>query len=256
MMDSHDIATSKAQQAGDLWRQGNYVDARRLYEEVLSITSLPLDKAKTLANIAQMYEKEGLKEDAIRTAEKAINVIHADETYKTLEGSHLRGYLNGFLNRLQGKDRYAPPKYDDSVPLEMNLSIPDRLRAHFSIAIIAGGLSGTIGSQIPISRLDIIMSNGSIIVYSIAGIIFGWAATSTLLQQTVMSLCILKNKPMHECLRPAINLLTITAISYLVLMPFVLSDLLIEVVWFTVSGALGFIFFIIFIMHHHAKRID
>lgn len=255
-MNSSNKGVTQAEKAGKLWRQGNYLEARHLYEEALTEATLPLDKAKLLANISQIYEKEESLSQAINTAEEALKIINNYKLYESLEGSHLRGYLNGFINRAKGKSCWATLEYDESIPLEMNLSPPDRIRTHFSIAIIAAGLSGTIGSQVPIMRLEVLWTNGSICVYSIIGFIFGWAATSKLLEQAVISLCMLRKKTIRSCLRPAVNLLTLIAFVYLIMMPFLLKELLSTVARFAISGSLGIIFFAVFFLHRHCKRID
>ena len=97
---------ARAEEAGKLWRQGSYGEARRLYEEVLSTTPPSLDRAKLLANIAQIYDKEGKKERAISTAEEALTVISSLGLYRSTKGTHLRGFLVGYLNRLKGRSSW------------------------------------------------------------------------------------------------------------------------------------------------------
>ena len=56
-----DSIHKKAARAGELWRNKDYTEARILYQEIENTISLPLDKAKIIGNIAQLYGEEGNK---------------------------------------------------------------------------------------------------------------------------------------------------------------------------------------------------
>ena len=107
-MSNPDSIQNKANKAGALWREKDYAGARVLYEEIAEFISLPLDKAKMMGNVAQLYAEEGDQAGALSAANIAIKIVNDNELYKSLEGSHLRGYLNGLINRLQNKGTWEP----------------------------------------------------------------------------------------------------------------------------------------------------
>ena len=249
-------ATEDEDAAGELWQQGRYAEARRLYQSLVSESPQPMDRAKLLTNIAQIYEKEGDKVRAIAAAQEAMQIVSSYEQHRSLEGTQLRGFLNGFLNRLKGRKRWAAPEFDAYLPLEMNLSVPGRLRVHFSIAVIAAALSATIGSQVPIPQLNVVWTNGSITSYSIVGCVFGWAATKHFFERTVLSLCVSTGRPAYACLKPAANTLTVVALFYLILLPLTLYDLVSAVAWFGVSACVGVAIFPTLILGWRRGRVE
>ncbi len=84
-------------------RNEKWREARLCYEKMIRLGLPPLDEAKMLANIMQMYEKEGDTEAAINAGMQALELIQNYRLYETMEGVHLRGFLNGSLRRLRGQ---------------------------------------------------------------------------------------------------------------------------------------------------------
>ena len=245
----------QAEKAGKLWRSGDISEARNIYQELVNFVELPLDRAKLLSNIAQIYEKEGNIEKAIDTANESIQYINEKKIYESLEGSHLVGFLNGFVNRLKGKERWNAPEYDESIPLERNLSIPDRILVHLSVAIIGAGISSTIISQIPALKYSFFGPTGNVLILWIIGFIIGAMISSNVFEQFLDFYMRMSNRPIKYSLKPAVKLLSFLGFIYLVLMPFLFKDLFKEIISFSLFGLIGLVFFKIFIFKKHAKRI-
>ena len=72
---------SEANEAGELWREGDFSGARNLYEEITESVSLPLDKAKALGNIAQLYKEEGDFDGALKAATAAVRILNENKLY-------------------------------------------------------------------------------------------------------------------------------------------------------------------------------
>jgi len=255
-MSSPDSIRTKAEKAGTLWRKEDYTGARGLYEERIDSISLPLDKAKTLGNIAQLYEKEGDAVGAINAANAAIKIVNENELYKSLEGSHLRGYLNGFINRLQKKDRWEPLPYDENISIDMNLNVFARVRAHFSVTVISGVMFSILSSEVNIPSIDIPFFHEKIIVFSLAGFLFSIFFTSSLLQQLTTAVMSASKCNAQNSLKPALNLLTAVAILYLFLLPSAFWSMAGEIVVFVLTGALGVGVFYGFIYRRHGRKIE
>ena len=76
--------------------------ARKCYEVILGHDELsPLDRAKTLANVMQMYEEEKDIVRAVYAGVMAYKIVQKHRLYRGTEGAHLRGYVRGSLNRLR-----------------------------------------------------------------------------------------------------------------------------------------------------------
>jgi hypothetical protein len=92
-----------AERASTLRRDSKWREARLHYERLLSRYSAPIDKAKMQANIMQMYEEEGRPADAIRAGEDALRRVELYGLHQSDEGTYLRGFVRGRLQRLRGK---------------------------------------------------------------------------------------------------------------------------------------------------------
>lgn len=93
---------SKSPKIGELRR-----NAMRRY---LILRYSALDRAKTLANLMQMYDKLGHKQKALNAGLGAMDLVasvYADSS----EVLHLRGYVRGYVYRLQGR---AAPSWTDT----------------------------------------------------------------------------------------------------------------------------------------------
>lgn len=246
----------KAANAGMLWREKDYTDARILYQEIEKSISLPLDRAKIMANIAQLYAEESNKTEALNTANIAIKIIHDNELYKSLEGSHLRGYLNGFINRLQDKGTWKPLSYDKNISIEMNLNVFDRVRAHFSVAVISGAIFSILSSELNIPSIDISLFHKKIIVFSLSGFLFSIFFTSGILKQSIVTIMTIFKRDVKNSLKPAVNLLSIIAVLYLIVFPSAVWSMASEIAFFILTGFLGVCFFYGFIFRRHYRRID
>ena len=246
----------KAKRAGDLWKEGDYCGARLLYEDIIASISLPLDKAKTLSNIAQLYAKEGDINGAIDNAHAAIKVVNENELFKSMAGSHLRGYLNGFVNRLEGKGRWETVPFNESIPLDLNLSIFSRLRVHFSVAVISGVLLATLNTEMRMPNLNISLNHGKIVIFSFAGVMFSIFFASILLRQTVCAVIALTGQNAEKSLGPAVNLLTFFAALYLLFLPNAIWSMASEVVVFVLTAVFGAVVFYGIMFRKHAKKIE
>ena len=96
-------AEQYVERASSFRDQEQWREAREAYQKAISKKLTPIDKAKMLANVMQMYEKEGNANAAIATGEQIIQEIQMNQLYHTNEGVHLRGFTNGSLRRLRGE---------------------------------------------------------------------------------------------------------------------------------------------------------
>jgi hypothetical protein len=122
--------------ASALRRERRWAEARACYEQLLSLDLSPMDRAKMLANIAQMFEEEGATAEAVRTAEEVLQVVERYGLAESSEGIHLRGFMTGRLRRLRG----------EAVPWQLYI----RILAPY---IIGAAIGATIGAQIQINTL-------------------------------------------------------------------------------------------------------
>jgi hypothetical protein len=75
--------------------------ARSCYETILEGDLSPIERAKTLANLMQMYENDQDIERAVYVGAMSYKIIQNNRLFRHAEGAHLRGYLRGSLNRLR-----------------------------------------------------------------------------------------------------------------------------------------------------------
>lgn len=92
-----------AQQASSARESRNWHEAAECYEKMLALELTQFDRAKMLANLMQMQEKDGRIEKAIRSGEQALQLVQEYSLYQSMEGAHLRGFLTGALARLKGE---------------------------------------------------------------------------------------------------------------------------------------------------------
>jgi len=255
-MNYPDLIQEKAKKAGVLWKKREYQSARHLYDEIIDSISFPLDKAKMLANIAQLYEQEGNVVKAVTSARTAIAFVNEHELFKSLEGSHLRGCLTGLINRLHGKRSWEALPYEKDIPIEMNLNIYDRVRVHLSVGVISGVLIATLSSNINIPSLDIPFLHKKIIVFSSSGFLFSVFFTSKLLQQATYAIMSLSGRSMEKSLKPAANFLSSAAVLYLLFMPSAFWSMVSDLVFFILTGIIGVVVFFCFICRKHGKKLD
>jgi tetratricopeptide (TPR) repeat protein len=95
-------ATALAARAHDFQESGDWGGAAKCYEEMLDAPLSALDRAKTLANLMQMYDKLGKKENALNAGLRAMELIGIVPDDNS-ELWHLRGYVRGYVYRLQGR---------------------------------------------------------------------------------------------------------------------------------------------------------
>lgn len=244
-----------------LWEENKYENARAVYETLFSFNLSPLDKAKLLANIAQLYKEEGKKDDAINKAEEAITIIDENELYRSYEGSHLRGYLNGFINRLENRCIWDI-RYKPGIPLGMNLSMPYSLRAYLSICIICTGIANVVVSQYSFYKLEIILPNENIIINisPIIGWIIGWfvyrSFVSIYIYQLTDLLIYFFNISIEKALARTVDILTLCAILYLIFLRSLFDSLLTKLLWIFVVFLYVFIrIYLILKSERYARQI-
>ena len=96
-------AQALAERAHVFQESENWGGAARCYEEILDAPLFALDRAKTLANLMQMYDKLGRKQEALSAGLGAMELIEASVSDDDSEVWHLRGYVRGYVDRLQGR---------------------------------------------------------------------------------------------------------------------------------------------------------
>ncbi len=84
----------------ELAKQGQYAEARSMFQEILTTKAAPLHRAQVLRNIMLTYEREGNKTAAIETCNEILEVPGLCET---TEGVYLHGQITGHVRRLQGR---------------------------------------------------------------------------------------------------------------------------------------------------------
>ncbi len=108
---------------------------------MLTLHLSPMRQVKVLINILGTYEREGMLEEAVRTGEKALDII---ETYnlwhESNEGAMLRGSIRGHLARLKGEPAIAA--------LGMPIAV-------FSAYISGAAIGAAIGTQVQVESLNI-----------------------------------------------------------------------------------------------------
>lgn len=140
-MDTERHADEIEQRGFSYLEQERWPEARESFEEMMRLPITPLRQVKVLRNIMGVYEKEGLREDAIRTGREALNIIEShDLWHKGVEGAMLRGSINGHLARLTG------------APTAVALGLPVAV----SSAYISGAAWGALlGSKIEVNSINI-----------------------------------------------------------------------------------------------------
>jgi len=103
-------ATVLAARAHDFRESENWAGAARCYEEILDTPLPDLDRAKILANLMQMYDKLEDKQKALNAGLEALGLV-ANMYADSSEVLHLRGYVSGYVSRLQGR---AAPSWTDT----------------------------------------------------------------------------------------------------------------------------------------------
>jgi len=103
-------ATALAARAHDFQESENWGASARCYEGILDTPLSALDRAKILANLMQMYDKLGDKQKALNAGLGALDLV-ANVYADSSEVLHLRGYVRGYVYRLQGR---AAPDWTDT----------------------------------------------------------------------------------------------------------------------------------------------
>jgi len=83
----------------ELAQEGQYAEARSIFEQVLPTKSVPLHRGQVLRNIGLAWEREGNKEEAIRAYQRILEVPGLCDTN---EGVYLHGQITGHIRRMQG----------------------------------------------------------------------------------------------------------------------------------------------------------
>lgn len=243
-------------EASNLRHQQKWAEARKSYQKILSQGISPIDQVKMLANIMQMYDHEGNKEDAIKTAYIALEIYDQYSLGTTGIGIYMHGHILGYIKRSEGRSflMWTPP-FCPSLPLELNLSLFDQIRTRLATTAFGAALGTTIGSQIPFPQLMIIWSNGAVTIVSLVGALFAFMATNKLLEQIVLSVMVMGVQAVSRALRIAVNVITFVGLMYCVILPTIVTD---PYNWWEAlifPGMLGIIY-CVFIIKKHAREVD
>jgi len=139
-------------QGVELAKQGQYAEARSIFERVLTTKTVPLIRAQVLRNIMLTYEREGNKVAAIETGKEILAI---PGLYDTKQGSYFRSQIKGQIWRLEGRSIWTSPSVSASF-------------AAYSL----GALNGAIfGSQVQ-SSVNQDLRYGGACLGSILGILF------------------------------------------------------------------------------------
>ena len=248
--------TALEAEASKLRHQRKWADARNSYQKILNQGIVPIDQVKMLANIMQMYDHEGNKEEAIKTAYRALELYDQYPLGTTGIGIYMHGYILGYIKRSEGRPflTWTPP-FCPSLPLELNLSLFDQIRTRIATTAFGAALGTTIGSQIPFPQIRIIWSNGAVTILSLVGALFAFMATSKLLEQTVLSVMVMGVRSIPQALRIAANIITFVGIMYCIMLPTIVTD---PYNWWEAlifPGILGTIYCVL-IINKHAREVD
>ena len=93
----------------ELAKQGQYAEARSIFQKVLLTKTEPLSRADVVQNIMRTHEREGNKEAAIETAEEILKILGAHNLLQTIEGTAFHGEITGDIRRLQGHSALTSP---------------------------------------------------------------------------------------------------------------------------------------------------
>jgi hypothetical protein len=243
-------------EASKLRYQRKWSEARKSYQRIISQALSPIDQVKMLANIMQMYDHEGNKEEAIKTAYRALELYNHHPLGTTGIGIAMRGYILGYIMRSEGRPflTWTPP-FCTSLPLELNLSLFDQIRTRLATTAFGAAVGTTIGSQIPFPQIRIIWSNGAVTILSLVGALFAFMATNKLLKQTVLSVLVMGVRSIPRALRTAVNIITFVGLMYCVILPSIVTD---PYNWWKVlilPGILGMIY-CVFIIKKHEREVD
>jgi len=104
-------AKALAVRASGFQRSEDWGAAAKCYEEILDTPLSGLDRAKTLANLMQMYDKLERKQQALDAGLGAMELIGSVSADDNTDVLHLRGYVRGYVYRLQGR---AAPSWRDT----------------------------------------------------------------------------------------------------------------------------------------------
>ena len=212
-------------EASKLRHQRKWSEARNSYQKILSQWISPIDQVKMLANIMQMYDHEGNKEEAIKTAYRALELYNHYPLGTTGIDIYMHGYILGYIKRSEGRPflTWIPP-FCQSLPLELNLSLFDQIRTRIATTALGAALGTTIGSQIPFHQIITIWSNGAVTIFSLIGAIIAFMATSKLLERTVLSVMVMGVSLIPMALRIAVNIITFVGIMYCAILPKIVTD--------------------------------
>jgi hypothetical protein len=136
----------------ELARQGQYAEARGLFEQVLPNKADPLHRAQVLRNIGLSYEREGNKVEAIRVYQQILEV---PGLWDTNEGVSLHGQITGHVNRLQGRSVWSGVNvgvYALFASTPLGALIGGQMSHHTPIGIALGAVVGFF-LALPVTRI-------------------------------------------------------------------------------------------------------
>ena len=140
-MNTEERADEIEKRGFDYLQQESWREARECFDEMLTLPLSPIRQVKVLRNILGAYEKEGMRDEAIRTGEKALDIIETYNLwYESNEGAMLRGSIRGHLSRLKGE------------PANVALGMPI---AVFSAYLTGAAIGAAIGTKIQVESVNI-----------------------------------------------------------------------------------------------------
>jgi hypothetical protein len=84
----------------ELAKQGQYAEARSIFEHVLTTKTVPLHRAQVLQNIMLTYDREG---DIARAIETAHEILAIPGLWDTTDGVFLHSQITGYVRHSQGR---------------------------------------------------------------------------------------------------------------------------------------------------------
>jgi tetratricopeptide (TPR) repeat protein len=248
--------TALEAEASKLRHQQKWSEARKNYQKILSQNISPINQVKMLANIMQMHGHEGNKEEAIKTAYRALELYQLHPLGNTRIGIFMHGYILGHIKRSEGRSflMWTPP-FCLSLPIELNLSLFDQIRIRLATTACGAAIGATVGSQIPFPLIRIVWSNGAVTILSFLGTLFAFMVTNKLLEYMVLSILAKGIKTFSQALRMTVNIITVVAFMYCFLLPSILTD---PYNWWEAlifPGMLGTIYCVLLI-NKHASAVD
>lgn len=245
------------ERAGRLWREQKFAEARTLYEQIYQQQNLsPIDKAKMLANVAQIWRDEGYSEKAIEYGYRTISELAQYELYKKPDGSHLFGFMRGMLNRLQDKPQYGILDFVPGLPIVEHLSPIHRVCAHFAVGVTGAVIGAEVTQLMPPLDFKLLSGTSVLISFSVIAFLIGMVASHGLLERMAEALAQTFNSSPYKMLLPAVKLTITNAVLCILASPQLLHDMVPELIFFILTSGIGLAYFTLFLLPGHCSEVQ